>query len=41
VVYEGDVKVEETEFTRRQINVAISKFLDGVPPAEDIDITPN
>jgi hypothetical protein len=38
VARKGDVKVEEIEFPRRQINGAISKFLDGVPPDKDIQI---
>lgn len=41
LVYEERTAIEERNFTRRQINDAISLFLDGVPPDEEIVLNPD
>jgi hypothetical protein len=35
-VYEGEVTVEQTTFKRGELNSAISKLLEGIPPDQDV-----
>jgi len=41
VVYEGKTVVEEKHFTRREVNDAISLFLNGISPDEEITLNPD
>lgn len=41
LVYEEKIVAEEKSFTRRQVNDAISLFLDGVPPDEEVLLNPD
>jgi hypothetical protein len=40
-VYEGNIKVEEPDFKRGQINSAMSRLLAGVPLDEEILLMPH
>lgn len=41
VLFEDQTAVEEKPFNRHQVNDAISLFLDGVPPDDEITLKPD